>query len=150
MEKYDNSNTDDEAELGLNIDLGAMIVYDEKWQSFWSRQDNSRELCGIQEQINEGKDPHIPKWLDPFEIVIPRTDITIHYEYTIDPEYSFRHTTTCKLGFTRFEISMQIMKHYNELANKKLLGYYNNTSCLFMQSLCVSSDYTKGWVDPDH
>ena len=77
--------------LTQNIDLGYMSIVHGEWET-------------------DNDDP-----LDPNEIVIPQCSIDIIYRYPFTGIYPFTHTTTHPQGFSRKEISEQIMHRYAQM-----------------------------------
>ncbi len=53
--------------------------------------------------------------LDPNEIIVAKSDITIVYDSPFEFESKFTYHTNNPLGFTRKELSELIMKQYHEI-----------------------------------
>jgi hypothetical protein len=59
--------------------------------------------------------------VDPNEIIIPEKSITVMYHYPFDDDYKHTHYTANRLGFTRKELSEQIMKRYRQMYDEEEL-----------------------------
>jgi hypothetical protein len=94
----------------MRIDLGYMSVYDGEW---------SNGICYCDEvtkdQINREKCSPCERNLDPDQIVIPLQDIVVVYSYPFKDEFPHKHHTDNQEGFTRDEISTQIMARYAQM-----------------------------------
>lgn len=87
------------------IELGYMSVERGEWS-------NGECYC----EINEGeKCRPCRTQLDPEEIVIPKREVVVVYRYPFNGSYSHKHITTNPEGFTRREISEQIMQRYKQM-----------------------------------
>ncbi len=99
---------DQELEQEDGIDLGSMRIVDGKW---------SRGECYCEETMLDG-DEHCSVCilnLNPIEIVIPKKEISIVYSYPLTNKFTKIHSTNNFKGFSRKEISQQIMETYSQI-----------------------------------
>jgi hypothetical protein len=89
-----------------SIDLGYMSIEDGKWSSGYC-------YCNDCEQ-GEKCDP-CSQNLECDEVIIPFQTITVVYDYPFKDSFPHEHKTTNPNGFTRKEISEQIMARYVQM-----------------------------------
>jgi hypothetical protein len=89
-----------------DIELGYMSIEDGQW---------SAGSCYCYDCDKEEKCIPCAKNLDQNEIVIPFQTITIVYDYPFKDIFPHEHKTTNRNGFTRKEISEQIMARYAQM-----------------------------------
>lgn len=97
---------DDPEPVKSSIDLGYMSIVDGEW---------SAGYCYCEDCDPGEKCDGCEKSLDPDEIVIPSQNIIIFYDYPFKDEFPHVHHTKNQVGFTRREISEQIMARYAEM-----------------------------------
>ena len=78
-----------------SIRLGYMSIARGEWESSFDEDDETK--------------------LDPNEIIIPKQEITIIYDYPLADEFLFTHHTTNPAGFTREALSKAIMDQYRQI-----------------------------------
>jgi len=95
-----------------DISLGYMSIWEGKWTA---------QQCFCKECLSDGDDEaeHEDTKLDPMEIVIHKQDITVEYRYPLEKAFPFKHHTENQAGFTRKEISEQIMERYHKIYSEE-------------------------------
>ena len=94
------------------IVLGAMPVDFGEWEDDYDYTDDG-------EAVKTG--------LDPDEIIIPKEVITVAYFYPLSRSFEFEHRAKNKTGFTRLELSKQIMKQYQQIyKDEKMYGVWGH------------------------
>jgi hypothetical protein len=83
------------------IDLGYMSIETGSWEPGYD--------------YNSDTDERMIKDLDPNEIIIKKHIVEIKYDYPLSVSHKFKHHSTNIKGFTRKELSEQIMKHYKDI-----------------------------------
>lgn len=83
------------------IDLGYMSIERGSWEPGYD--------------YNSDTDERMIKDLDPNEIIIKKHIIEIKYDYPLSVSHKFKHHSNNIKGFTRKELSEQIMKHYKDI-----------------------------------
>ena len=91
-----------------SIDLGYMSIADLVW---------SKGFCYCEDAIADGEEKcsTCKSNLNPDQIVIPKQDVTVCYSYPLSHDFVNIHHTDNPAGFTRKEISEQIMKTYAQI-----------------------------------
>jgi hypothetical protein len=92
--------------MSTNIDLGYMSIENGEW---------SGGNCFCEYEKNGSKCRPCKDNLKADEIVIPFQDVTVIYDYPFKDNFPHEHHTENKNGFTRSEISEQIMARYAEM-----------------------------------
>lgn len=92
-------------ECNEDIKLGSMAILKNKWE------DNT---CDCEANCIDISKCECVK-LNPDEIIIPEQDITISYDYPIKKSFLYTHHTNNPSGFSRKELSEQIMKKYIQI-----------------------------------
>ncbi len=91
------------------INLGYMKVADGAWKD--EPDKNGNTVC-------------------PNEIILRKTSIEIIYDYPMARPVKIKHTSDSLLGFTRKELSIQIMNNYKKIYDEENGGPIDNTKCI--------------------
>ena len=81
-----------------------MSIADGDWTLGCCHCDDDEDMCSV-----------CKNKLDSEEIVVPRQDFAINYTYPLSKAFKFEHHTDNLGGFTRREISVQIMERYHKI-----------------------------------
>ena len=90
------------------INLGYMSISENKWTI-------QKCYCKECDPIDGDDIEHEGVNIDPSEIIEPSKEITILYDYPLNGTFQFKHTTENSDGFTRKELSEQIMTKYHQI-----------------------------------
>lgn len=94
------------------IKLGYMSIATGEWDGGDNDDSDYDSDCSSSDESQK-------KTLDPDEIIVKKQDITIIYTYPLSGEFSFNHHTDCPEGFTREELSVQIMDRYRKIYDEE-------------------------------
>jgi hypothetical protein len=105
------------SDVQRDINLGYMFIHTGEWKDYAKRESDEDSSIAEGDCAGAGvsSDEEEAEQLDPDEVILDEEIITITYDYPLKGSFEFRHIAPNGKGFTRRELSEQIMERYRRI-----------------------------------